>query len=67
MFIVEQNLVGISAVLLAMLNRQIHDVPSVLFAFSALMLLVGWQEGHPGFTFLAPAHPGGPKHIPEEQ
>jgi len=21
----------------------------------------------PGFTFLVPAHPGGPGHIPEEQ
>jgi len=21
----------------------------------------------PGFTFLVPAHPGGPRHIPEEQ
>jgi len=77
------------------------------YAFSALMLLVGWQEGHPackklsggmlawlsgmrcrlayipadatathylllqliqiGFTFLVPAHLGGPGHIPEEQ
>jgi len=42
-----------------------------LFAFSALTLLVGRQEGHPackklsgevliGFTFLVPAHPGSP-------
>jgi len=41
-------------------------------AFSALTLLVGRQEGHPafnlpGFTFLVPAHPGGPGRIPEEQ
>ena len=84
----------------------------IIIAFSALTLLVGWQEGHPackklssgmlawlsgmrcrleyspadataihylllqsiqigfnlpGFTFLVPAHPGGPGHVPEEQ
>jgi len=32
-------------------NREVERhvlamMPSVLFAFSALMLLVGWQEGH---------------------
>ena len=35
-----------------------HAVPACC-AFSALTLLVGWQEGHP-FTFLVPAHLGSP-------
>jgi len=39
------------------------------FDVAPFVYTVNVAEGFnlPGFTFLVPAHPGGPRHIPEEQ